>query len=49
MFTSCQLLEYNEAKFTTSDRAFGRRFFVTTGFHGIHVLVGSIFLLLALK
>ena len=49
LFTCCQLLEYYEAKFTIRDSVFGRCFFVTTGFHGLHVLIGSIFLLLVLK
>jgi len=45
LFTSIQGLEYYESSFTISDRAFGRLFFVTTGFHGTHVIVGVIFLI----
>jgi heme/copper-type cytochrome/quinol oxidase subunit 3 len=44
-FTSIQLLEYVEAPFTISDSSFGRTFFVATGFHGLHVLVGTLFLM----
>ena len=40
-------IQYNEYKnliFTISDRVLGRIFFLSTGFHGIHVLFGIIFL-----
>jgi len=44
IFTCFQGLEYNEANFTISDGVYGSTFFMATGFHGFHVLVGSIFL-----
>jgi len=44
-FTLYQIVEYIEAYFTIKDGAFGRTFFIATGFHGLHVLVGTIFLL----
>jgi len=47
MFTAMQGLEYYESPFTIRDGAFGRLFFVTTGFHGTHVIVGVIFLISA--
>jgi len=47
IFTAIQGLEYYESPFTISDGAFGRLFFVTTGFHGTHVIVGVIFLISA--
>ena len=47
-FTLIQLLEYVEATFTISDSSFGRTFFVATGFHGLHVLVGTLFLIFTL-
>jgi len=39
-----QFFEYLFAPFNISDSAFGSTFFMLTGFHGFHVLVGSIFL-----
>ena len=44
MFTALQGLEYNVSSFTISDGAFGTCFFFATGFHGMHVIVGTIFL-----
>nr|ASY98209.1 cytochrome c oxidase subunit III [Toxodera hauseri] len=43
-FTSLQLYEYYEAPFTITDSIFGSTFFVATGFHGLHVIIGSTFL-----
>lgn len=47
-FTYLQAFEYFEAPFTIADRAYGTTFFVATGFHGLHVLIGSTFLLVCL-
>jgi len=47
-FTSLQAFEYLEAPFRISDRIFGTTFFVATGFHGLHVLIGTTFLLVNL-
>ena len=47
-FTILQAIEYLEATFSIADRAFGATFFVATGFHGIHVLVGTRFLIVCL-
>jgi cytochrome c oxidase subunit 3 len=44
IFTFFQGLEYVEASFHISDRVYGRTFFIATGFHGLHVQVGTIFL-----
>lgn len=46
-FTSLQVLEYYEASFSVADSVYGSSFFITTGFHGIHVLIGTIFLLIS--
>jgi heme/copper-type cytochrome/quinol oxidase subunit 3 len=43
-FSTLQAHEYQEAPFTIADRIYGTTFFVATGFHGLHVLIGSIFL-----
>lgn len=48
LFSFCQGIEYYESKFSFSDSIYGSTFFITTGFHGIHVLVGSIFLTISL-
>ena len=47
-FTILQAIEYYEASFRIADSAYGSTFFVATGFHGLHVLVGSSFLLVCL-
>lgn len=44
LFLYCQYLEYTEAAFTFSDSVFGSAFFLTTGFHGLHVLIGRLYL-----
>nr|AOY40912.1 cytochrome c oxidase subunit 3 [Cipangopaludina cathayensis] len=43
-FTFLQAGEYFEAPFNISDGVYGSTFFVATGFHGLHVLIGSTFL-----
>merc|ERR1712222_81826 len=47
-FTILQGLEYYEARFTFADRVYGSTFFIATGFHGLHVIVGTIFLMVTL-
>jgi cytochrome c oxidase subunit 3 len=44
LFLYFQIIEYNSSRFTFSDRVFGSIFYFSTGFHGIHVFCGSIFL-----
>ena len=48
LFTTVQALEYSEAGFSFSGNLYGATFFMATGFHGFHVLVGSIFLIVCL-
>nr|QHD46972.1 cytochrome c oxidase subunit 3 [Phylloscopus schwarzi] len=47
-FTALQAMEYYEAPFSISDGVYGSTFFVATGFHGLHVIIGSTFLLVCL-
>jgi hypothetical protein len=42
-FTALQAYEYLEAPFTIADSAYGSTFFVATGFHGLHVIIGTLF------
>nr|YP_010554807.1 cytochrome c oxidase subunit III [Sternochetus gravis]UYP50692.1 cytochrome c oxidase subunit III [Sternochetus gravis] len=47
-FTTLQIFEYKEAPFSISDSVYGSTFFMTTGLHGLHVIIGSIFLFICL-
>jgi len=44
-FSIIQAIEYMEAEFTIRDSSYGSIFFIGTGFHGIHVLIGTSFLI----
>ena len=44
LFTSLQGFEYLEAPFTMTDSVYGSCFYITTGFHGFHVIIGTCFL-----
>ena len=48
IFSACQFYEYSLAAFSFSGNIYGATFFMATGFHGFHVLVGTIFLLVCL-
>jgi cytochrome c oxidase subunit 3 len=48
IFTIFQGIEYSVSSFTISDGVFGTCFFFGTGFHGFHVIIGTIFLGVAL-
>jgi len=43
-----QAYEYAHAAFAFSGNVYGATFFMATGFHGFHVLVGTIFLIVCL-
>lgn len=47
-FTILQKWEYSESPFTIADSVYGSTFFITTGFHGLHVIIGTIFLTVTL-
>ena len=48
LFTCVQVFEYAHAPFGFSGSIYGATFFMATGFHGAHVLIGTIFLLVCL-
>jgi len=48
LFTALQAMEYFEAPFDISDSVYGSIFFMATGFHGFHVIVGTTFILVCL-
>lgn len=48
IFTLLQIIEYFRSFFSMSDSVFGTSFFILTGFHGIHVIIGTIFLITVL-
>jgi len=47
-FTGFQGVEYAVSSFTISDGAFGSCFYLATGFHGIHVMIGTAFIAVGL-
>lgn len=47
-FTALQIFEYGHAAFGFTDGIYSSTFYMATGFHGFHVLVGTIFLAVCL-
>lgn len=47
-FTGFQVYEYTHAAFGYAGNIYGATFFMATGFHGAHVIIGSIFLFVCL-
>ena len=47
-FTCVQAYEYTHAAFTYGGHIYGSTFFMATGFHGAHVIIGTIFLTVCL-
>ncbi|MGY6628984.1 MAG: cytochrome c oxidase subunit 3 [Oceanicaulis sp.] len=48
LFTCVQVYEYTHAYFDFSGNLYGATFFMATGFHGAHVIIGTIFLAVCL-
>lgn len=48
LFSYYQYLEYSDAAFTFSDSVFGSTFYLSTGFHGMHVILGFLYLAVCL-
>jgi len=48
LFSFVQAYEYMHAPFQFSESIYGATFFMATGFHGFHVIIGTIFLLVCL-
>jgi cytochrome c oxidase subunit 3 len=48
LFTCVQAYEYGHAAFNFSGNIYGATFFMATGFHGAHVIIGTIFLTVCL-
>ena len=49
IFSVMQGFEYLNAPFTITDSIFGTTFFIITGFHGVHVILGTTFLMVSYK
>jgi cytochrome c oxidase subunit 3 len=47
-FTCVQAYEYSHAEFSFGGNLYGSAFFMATGFHGAHVVIGTIFLTVCL-
>lgn len=43
-FTALQVMEYHIAAFCIRDSVYGSTFYVATGFHGLHVIIGTTFI-----
>ncbi|MGE3709775.1 MAG: cytochrome c oxidase subunit 3 [Hyphomicrobiaceae bacterium] len=48
LFTACQAFEYMHAGFSYAGHIYGATFFMATGFHGAHVIIGTLFLTVCL-
>ena len=45
IFTALQYYEYSESSFTMTDSVYGTVFYASTGLHGLHVIIGTLFIL----
>ncbi len=49
LFSFIQAYEYMHAPFAFGENTYGSSFYMATGFHGFHVIIGTIFLIVCLK
>ena len=49
LFSAIQAYEYSHAPFAFGGNTYSSAFYMATGFHGFHVIVGTIFLIVCLK
>ena len=49
LFSAIQAYEYAHAPFAFGENTYGSAFYMATGFHGFHVIIGTIFLIVCLK
>jgi len=45
LFTILQWIEYSFSTFSMADSVYGSTFFLATGFHGLHVVIGTLFII----
>ena len=48
IFTAFQGMEYHDSTFSFADSIYGTVFFASTGLHGAHVILGTIFIIVGL-
>jgi len=48
VFTALQGVEYTDSSFTMSDSTYASCFYFGTGFHGLHVMIGTAFIAVGL-
>lgn len=48
IFTGLQGVEYTVSSFTIGDGTYGSCFYFATGFHGLHVMIGTAFIAVGL-
>jgi heme/copper-type cytochrome/quinol oxidase subunit 3 len=48
LFTGFQVYEYRNADFNINDGVYGSTFYMLTGLHGAHVIIGTLFLCVSL-